>query len=71
MDSIADRLMQSFVTHADIGHLALLIWALCASALVAYGVKEASQTARRTETFMQDFLHELSRFNRRHEDDAT
>ena len=71
MNQIADRLIQSFVGHADIGHLALLIWALGASALVAFGIREAAQAARRTESFMQDFLQELARFNRNHEDGET
>jgi hypothetical protein len=63
MMTIAEKLFQQFVTHADIGHLAMLMWALGASALVAFAVREAADTARRTEAFMQEFLHELTRFN--------
>jgi len=69
MGSIAEDLTKSFIAHADIGHLALLIWASGASALVAFGIQEAARAARRTESFMQEFLHELSRFNRSHEGD--
>jgi hypothetical protein len=63
MSALADQLLQSFIVHADIGHLALVMWALGASALVAFAVREAADAARRTEAFMQEFLHELSRFN--------
>jgi hypothetical protein len=69
MNSTTDSLLQAFMLHADIGHLALLIWAFSASAMVWFGISEAADTARRTEHFMQDFLHELSRFNRNHEED--
>jgi len=69
MTSIADTVAQRFVAHADIGHLALLIWALGASALVSFGIREAAAAARRTESFMQDFLQELSRFNRIQEEE--
>jgi hypothetical protein len=69
MNAMHDSLLQAFMHHADIGHLALLIWAFSASAMVWFGISEAAETARRTEHFMQDFLQELSRFNRNHEED--
>jgi hypothetical protein len=69
MNAMHDGLLQAFMHHADIGHLALLIWAFSASAMVWFGISEAAETARRTEHFMQDFLQELSRFNRNHEED--
>jgi hypothetical protein len=69
MTTTPDGLLQAFIVHADIGHLALLIWAVGASTMVWFGISEAAETARRTEHFMQDFLHELSRFNRNHEED--
>jgi hypothetical protein len=69
MTALADQIMQSFISHADIGHLALLMWALGASALVAFAVREAADAARRTEAFMQEFLHELSRFNHQTDED--
>jgi hypothetical protein len=67
MSPASDTLLTSFVRHADIGHLALLIWALAASCLVAFAVREAADSSRRTEIFMHEFLQELSRFNRRHD----
>jgi hypothetical protein len=69
MSTIANDITRGFLAHADIGHVALLIWAVGASGLVAFGIREAADAARRTEAFMQDFLQELSRFNRRQEDD--
>jgi hypothetical protein len=69
MNAPPDSLLQAFIHHADIGHMALFIWACGASVMVWFGVTEAAETARRTERFMQDFLHELSRFNRKHEED--
>jgi hypothetical protein len=69
MTSPLDRLIETFAAHADIGHLALFLWAAWASAAVAFGISEAAVAARRTEAFMQDFLHELARFNQRHGDE--
>ncbi len=69
MIPLAEEVVTAFATKADIGHLALLLWALGASAAVAFGISEAAEAARRTEAFMQDFLHELARFNQRHGDD--
>jgi hypothetical protein len=64
-----DSLIEAFAGKADIGHLALFLWALGASAAVAFGIAEAAEAARRTEAFMRDFLHELARFNQRHGDE--
>jgi heme exporter protein D len=64
MSFIPESLLQGFLQRADIGHVALFVWAIGASILVAFAVREAAETARRTETFMQGFLQELSRFNR-------
>ena len=69
MNAITEDLVQRFFAHADIGHLALLIWASGASALVAFCIREAAEAARRAESFMQDFLQELSRFNRHHQEE--
>lgn len=66
MTPLPDGLLQSFTAHADIGHLALLAWALLASYAVAFDLAKAAETSRRTEAFMQDFLQELARFNQRH-----
>jgi hypothetical protein len=69
MNPFPERLVESFVAHADIGHLALFLWAAGASAAVAFGIAEAAIAARRTEAFMRDFLHEIARFNQRHGDE--
>jgi hypothetical protein len=69
MSLFPDGLITAFIGRADIGHLALLIWALGASAVVAFDIARAAETTRRTEAFMQDFLQELARFNQRHGDD--
>jgi hypothetical protein len=66
MNLFPDGLIEAFVGKADIGHIALFLWALCASTAVAFGIAEAAEAARRTEAFMRDFLQELSRFNQRH-----
>jgi hypothetical protein len=69
MNPFPDGLLEAFLGKADIGHLALFLWALGASTAVAFGIAEAAEAARRTEAFMQDFLQELARFNQRHGDD--
>ncbi|MGL4635991.1 MAG: hypothetical protein ACRCWF_08425 [Beijerinckiaceae bacterium] len=69
MTSLGERIVQGFLQRADIGHVALFIWAMGASTFVAFTMREAAEAARRTETFMQDFLQELSRFNRNLEED--
>jgi hypothetical protein len=69
MNLIPQGLLDAFVLHADIGHLALFLWALGASAAVAFDITEAARTAHRTEIFMQEFLQELARFNQRHGED--
>ena len=68
-EDLAQDLAQRFFANADTGHLALLIWASCASALVAFTIREAAEAARRAESFMQDFLQELSRFNRHRQEE--
>ncbi len=69
MNLLPEGVLEAFTAKADIGHLALLLWALAASAAVAFGIAEAASAARRTEAFMQDFLQEIARFNQRHGDD--
>jgi hypothetical protein len=70
MTASPDTLMQVFLQRADIGHIALFCWAAGASALVAFTIREAADAARRSDSFMQEFLHELSRFNRSLEEDV-
>jgi hypothetical protein len=66
-------IVRGVMERTDIGHLALLAWALGASGLAVVTLREAADAARRTETFMQEFLQEflqeLSRFNRNIEGD--
>jgi hypothetical protein len=69
MNPFPEGLIEAFIGKADIGHLALLLWALGASFAVGFGIAEAAEAARRTEAFMRDFLQELARFNQRHGDD--
>jgi hypothetical protein len=69
MTMFPDGLIEAFLGRADIGHLALFLWALGASSAVAFGIAEAAEAARRTEAFMRDFLQELARFNQRHGDE--
>jgi hypothetical protein len=69
MNPLPEGLIEAFLAKADIGHLALFLWASGASLAVGFGISEAAETARRTEAFMQDFLQELARFNQRHGDD--
>jgi hypothetical protein len=69
MNPFPEGLLEALLGKADIAHLALLLWALGASAAVGFGIAEAAEAARRTEAFLQDFLQELARFNQRHGDD--
>jgi hypothetical protein len=57
-----DAILNRFAAASDIGHIALLLWALSASALAFRTLKELSGANRRFD----DFVRELARFNRRH-----
>ncbi|MCK0209028.1 hypothetical protein MWN33_13405 [Starkeya koreensis] len=52
-------LFTAFSQKADIAHLALLLWALGASALAAAAMRELSAAARRFD----EFVREIARFN--------
>ncbi len=52
-------LVQIFVTRGDLAHLALLAWALSASALAWFALRELAAASRRFD----DFVRELARFN--------
>jgi hypothetical protein len=58
MESILER----FAEHSDIGHIALLFWAVAASALVSRTMKDLAAANRRFD----EFVRELARFNQRH-----
>ncbi len=53
------------VARGDLGHLALLLWALCASALALLVLRELIAANRRFD----DFVRELTRFNARYDGD--
>jgi hypothetical protein len=52
-------IIQTFTTRGDLAHLALLGWALSASALAWFALHELTAASRRFD----DFVRELARFN--------
>lgn len=52
-------LIQTFATRGDLAHLALLAWALWATALAWFALRELAAASRRFD----DFVRELARFN--------
>jgi hypothetical protein len=52
-------LIQIFAERGDLAHLALLLWALSATALAWFALRESAQARRRFD----DFVRELARFN--------
>ncbi|SCW79571.1 hypothetical protein [Ancylobacter rudongensis] len=59
-------LMTAFADKADIAHLALLMWALGASALAGLALRELGHAVRRFD----DFVREIARFNALFGDDT-
>jgi hypothetical protein len=57
-----DRIVQHFVEHGDLGHIALLLWAGGASLLLSRMLKELGEANRRFDAFVR----ELTLFNQRH-----
>jgi hypothetical protein len=55
------ELIETFSARGDLAHLALLMWALSASALAWFALRELAAAARRFD----DFVRELARFNDR------
>jgi hypothetical protein len=53
------ELIDIFAARGDLAHVALLLWALSASALAWFALRELAQAARRFD----DFVRELARFN--------
>jgi hypothetical protein len=51
----------TFAERGDLAHLALLLWALSASALAWFALRELAAASRRFD----DFVRELARFNER------
>ncbi len=54
-------LIKTFTERGDLAHLALLLWALAASAAFLFTLRELAAASRRFD----EFVRQLSRFNRR------
>jgi hypothetical protein len=52
-------LITTFSERGDLAHLALLMWALSATALAWFALRELTAASRRFD----DFVRELARFN--------
>jgi hypothetical protein len=52
-------LIELFAARGDLAHVALFLWAVGASALASYALRELAAAARRFD----DFVRELARFN--------
>jgi hypothetical protein len=59
--SHVDPLITAFAAHADIGHLAMLVWAVAATAMAARLIGAVETANRRFD----GFIGELARFNAR------
>lgn len=59
-----DALIRAFAERGDLAHLALLLWALAASAGLWRALGELARATRRID----DFVRELARFNARADD---
>ena len=57
-----DDVIAAFAERGDLAHLALLLWALSASGLAWFALREVAAASRRFD----DFVRELARFNERH-----
>ena len=55
------ELIDTFVARGDLAHLALFLWATAASGGLLFTMRELAAASRRFD----DFIRELSRFNRR------
>ena len=56
-----DDLIRTFSERGDLAHVALFLWASSASALAVFALRELAASVRRFD----DFVRELSRFNKR------
>ncbi len=52
-------IIKTFSERGDVAHLALLLWALAASALAWFALRELTAASRRFD----EFVRELARFN--------
>jgi hypothetical protein len=53
------ELIEIFAGRGDLAHVALLMWALSASAIAWFALRELAAASRRFD----DFVRELARFN--------
>jgi hypothetical protein len=60
-ESAMDEVMRTFSERGDLAHLALFLWASGASGALLFTLRELAAASRRFD----DFIRELSRFNRR------
>ena len=58
-------LVEVFIERGDLAHLALLLWAVSASGLAWFALRELAAASRRFD----DFVCELARFNERCENE--
>jgi hypothetical protein len=56
-----EDVVRTFAVRGDLAHVALLLWALSASALAWFVLRELAASMRRFD----DFVRELARFNER------
>jgi hypothetical protein len=62
--SLIDRVADSVMARGDLGHLALLLWGGMASLFCGLVLRDLAAANKRFD----DFVRELARFNRRHEE---
>lgn len=55
------ELLDAFVARGDLAHIALFLWASAASGMLWFALRECAAASRRFD----DFVRELSRFNRK------
>lgn len=55
-----DSITGSIIERGDLAHLALFLWASCASGLLVWALKELAASNRR----FNDFVNEIARLNR-------
>jgi hypothetical protein len=63
--NIYDQVTEAVIRRGDLAHLALFVWASGASALLAMTLRDLFAANRRFD----EFVRELSLFNRRHSGD--
>ena len=57
-----NEIAQSFVERGDLAHLALLLWASGASALLVWSLRELAAANRRFDEFVRELQHFNQRF---------